>query len=85
MVFKSVICLQKWGELSSKSVASCLLKWGELSSKVGRVVFLKWGELSWGEFYVGRVVLGRLVFGASCPDSIMNTMLSPGVAHLSIV
>ena len=39
VVFKSAeMCLQKWGELSSKSGASCLLKWDELS-KVGRVVF----------------------------------------------
>ena len=49
------------GKLSFKSGASCLLRLGELSSKVGRVIVWKWGELSWGEFYVGRVVLG-----ASC-------------------
>ena len=53
-VFKSAeICLQKWGELYSKSGTSRLLKWDELSSKVGRVV-------------LGRVLCGASCLGASC-------------------
>ena len=61
VVFKSAeICLQKWGELSSKGGASCLLRWGELSSKSEASCLgasFMWGELSWGELSLGRVVL----------------------------
>ena len=68
VVFKSAeICLQKWGELYSKSGASRLLKWDELSSKWGELssksgasclgASFMWGELSWGELSLGRVVL----------------------------
>ena len=42
---------------------------------LGRVVFWNgttWAELSWADFFGGRVVLGRLVFGPSCPEPVCN-------------
>ena len=44
--------------------------WAELSSEIGTT----WAELSWADFFMGRVVLGRLVFGPSCPEPILDTL-----------
>ena len=45
-------------------LSSLLVIWAELSSEIGTT----WAELSWADFFMGRVVLGRLVFGPSCPE-----------------
>ena len=50
---------------------SGLLQFGRFgtSSEIGTT----WAELSWADFFMGRVVLGRLVFGPSCPEPLQNT------------
>ena len=53
-----------WAEWSSAV-------WAELSSDIGTT----WVELSWTDFFLGRVVLGRLVFGPSCPEPVPTIYL----------
>ena len=55
-----------------KSRSTSLLKWGELSFKVGRVLFQSGTScLLKVAVVMGRICVGQVVFGESCPDSVV--------------
>ena len=53
-----------WSDFYGPSGPAVWVIWAELSSEIETT----WDELSWADFFMGRVVLGRLVFGPSCPE-----------------